>query len=127
LNEYGHSSYACPRPPYFPPNVPQFEQEIQNDANRRHPDYPQIINYRTINYRDHHYYRPAFYNGAGDSNSSDQSWMDSTTYQCSTPSKDHMAQIRMIMTPIRNLLIVHFGGDQVLIIMNFKYEFVSNV
>jgi len=77
LSEHRHSSYGCP-PSYFPPNVPQFEQQTQYDARRQHPDYPQIINHGTINYGDHHYYSPTFYSGTDNSNTSDQSWMNST-------------------------------------------------
>jgi len=38
----------------------------------------EIINHETINYEDYHYYHSIFYNGAGDSNSSDQSRTNST-------------------------------------------------
>jgi len=79
LNDYQHISNGCLPTPYFPPNVPQFNQQIQHNASRQNSDYPQIINHETINCRDHHYYYPTFYNGAGDSTLSDQSWMDSTT------------------------------------------------
>ncbi|KAJ8452645.1 hypothetical protein Cgig2_004981 [Carnegiea gigantea] len=70
-NNYGYNT-NCPPLPY-PSNEPQF---VGSDLSRRHSDNPPIINQGTINYGDHHYYQPTFY--SGDSNSSEQSWMDST-------------------------------------------------
>ena len=70
-NNYGYNT-ICPPLPY-PSNEPQF---VGSDSSRRHSDNPPIINQGTINYGDHHYYQPTFY--SGDSNSSEQSWMDST-------------------------------------------------
>ncbi|KAJ8431783.1 LOW QUALITY PROTEIN: hypothetical protein Cgig2_026660 [Carnegiea gigantea] len=70
-NNYGYNT-NCPPLPY-PSNEPQF---VGSDSSRRHSDNPPIINQGTINYGDHHYYQPTFYRG--DSNSSEQSWMDST-------------------------------------------------
>ena len=35
--------------------------------------------------------------------------------------KGHIAWIRTITTPMRNLPLIHFGGDKVLFIMKFKY------
>ncbi|KAJ8426109.1 hypothetical protein Cgig2_031776 [Carnegiea gigantea] len=71
FNNYGYNT-NCPPLPY-PSNEPQF---VGSDSSRRHSDNPLIINQGTINYGDHHYYQPTFY--SGDSNSSEQSWMDST-------------------------------------------------
>ncbi|KAJ8437492.1 hypothetical protein Cgig2_007469 [Carnegiea gigantea] len=70
-NNYGYNT-NCPPLPY-PSNEPQF---VGSDSSRRHSDNPPIINQETINYGDHHYYQPTFY--SGDSNSSEQSWIDST-------------------------------------------------
>ncbi|KAJ8430506.1 hypothetical protein Cgig2_010836 [Carnegiea gigantea] len=70
-NNYGYNTNYPPLP--YPSNEPQF---VGSDSSRRHSDNPPIINQGTINYGDHHYYRPTFYRG--DSNLSEQSWMDST-------------------------------------------------
>ncbi|KAJ8432508.1 hypothetical protein Cgig2_001101 [Carnegiea gigantea] len=48
-------------------------------------------------------------------------------HQSSTHNKSHMVLIRIMMTPTRILSIIHFGGDKFSCIMDFKYEFVSNV
>ncbi|KAJ8421850.1 hypothetical protein Cgig2_014900 [Carnegiea gigantea] len=83
------------------------------------------INQGNINYEDHHYYRPPFY--SGDSTSSEQSWMDSPASSISTRNKSHMVLTKLIMTSIRILPIIHFGGDKFLSIMDFRYGFVPNV
>ena len=70
-NNYGYNTNCLPLP--YPSNEPQF---VGSDSSRRHSDNPSIINQGTINYGDHHYYQPTFY--SGDSNSSEQSWMNST-------------------------------------------------
>ncbi|KAJ8419836.1 hypothetical protein Cgig2_029902 [Carnegiea gigantea] len=75
LNNYGYSSTNtnCP-PPSYPSHELQF---VGPDSSRRHRDNPPIINQETINHGDHHYHQPIFY--SGNSTSSEQSWMNSTT------------------------------------------------
>ncbi|KAJ8436366.1 LOW QUALITY PROTEIN: hypothetical protein Cgig2_017162 [Carnegiea gigantea] len=118
LNNYGYSSTNtnCPPPPY-PSHEPQF---VGSDSSRRHRDNPPIINQETINYGDHHYHQPTFYSV------SNLGWIQ-LRHQSSTHNKSHVVLIKIMMTPIRILPVIHFGGDKFLCIMDFRYEFVPNV
>jgi len=65
------SDQSYPSYPSSEPHLPQ-----SNPSSQTHDNF-QVFNHGTINYSDHHYYRPTIH--AGDSSSSDQSWMDATS------------------------------------------------
>ena len=41
-------------------------------------------------------------------------------------NKSHMELIRIMMTPIKIFSVIHFGGDKIVCVIDFKYEFVPN-